>query len=84
MALPSPGSVARARAFAERELEDEELAAWASAPITAEEREELTGLVRWFTRRYPTAVERLAYVRRATARWRAGRDLRGAPGDETA
>ncbi len=26
-------------------------------------------LVRWFRRRYPTAADRLAYVRRAYKRW---------------
>lgn len=39
-------------------------------PISPEEREEVLALVRWFTRRYPTAAARLAYVRRAHARWR--------------
>lgn len=38
-------------------------------PISADEREEILSLVRWFTRRYPTPVERLAYVRQAYARW---------------
>ena len=33
------------------------------------EREEILSLVRWFTRRYPTAGERLAYAREAYARW---------------
>ncbi|HXH25540.1 MAG TPA: hypothetical protein VNI78_09845 [Vicinamibacterales bacterium] len=39
-------------------------------PITAEEREQFEALVSWFTRRYPTPAARLAYVRRAYARWR--------------
>ncbi|MBI3048773.1 MAG: hypothetical protein HYY76_10740 [Acidobacteria bacterium] len=39
-------------------------------PIGAEEREDVLVLVRWFTRRYPTAAARLAYVRQAYARWR--------------
>lgn len=39
-------------------------------PISAEEREEVLSLVRWFTRRYPTPADRLAYVRQAYARWR--------------
>jgi hypothetical protein len=38
-------------------------------PISAEEREEVLALVRWFTRRYPTVGARLAYVRQAYARW---------------
>ncbi len=40
------------------------------APPAAEEREEVLALRRWFCRRYPTPLERLAYVRRAVARWR--------------
>lgn len=39
-------------------------------PISADEREEVLSLVRWFTRRYPTPGARLAYVRQAYARWR--------------
>ena len=39
------------------------------APVTDAERDELLALVRWFRRRYPTPLERLAYVRRAYARW---------------
>jgi hypothetical protein len=33
------------------------------------ELENLQELISWFRRRYPTAKERLAYVRRAYARW---------------
>jgi hypothetical protein len=40
-------------------------------PVSAAEREDVTALVRWFTTRYPTPLERLAYVRRAYARWHA-------------
>ena len=39
-------------------------------PIDASERDEVLSLVRWFTRRYPTPADRLAYVRQAYARWR--------------
>jgi len=39
-------------------------------PIDAGERQEVLSLVRWFTRRYPTPADRLAYVRHAYARWR--------------
>lgn len=39
-------------------------------PIGAEEREEVRSLIQWFTRRYPAAEDRLAYVRQAYARWR--------------
>jgi hypothetical protein len=31
----------------------------------------VTFVIAWFTRRYPTAEERLAYARRAYARWKA-------------
>lgn len=41
----------------------------ADAPVTPEEVEEVRALVEWFTRRYPTGAERLAYVRRAYKRW---------------
>lgn len=39
------------------------------APLDDDEVEEVAGLVRWFTRRYPTVAERFAYVRRAWAHW---------------
>ena len=38
--------------------------------ISPAERDEVHALIRWFTTRYPTAEERLAYVRQAFARWR--------------
>lgn len=59
------------RADAERQLSPEEAEAWLSAPVSDEERAHVLELVDWFTRRYPTPLERLQYVRRATARWRA-------------
>lgn len=40
----------------------------ARAP-TDEEVEETMELVRWFCRRYPTAKERFAYIRRKYAEW---------------
>ncbi|MBI2185662.1 MAG: hypothetical protein HYU37_00905 [Acidobacteria bacterium] len=46
-------------------------------PIAAEEREDVLALVRWFTRRYPTAAARLAYVRQAYARWQRARPRSG-------
>jgi len=39
-------------------------------PISADQREEVLALIRWFTHRYPSAESRLAYVRQAYARWR--------------
>ena len=61
----------RLRAAVDRELTLEESHVYLKAPITPREREGVLELVRWFTARYPTPVERLAYVRRATARWRS-------------
>ena len=55
----------------DRRVSDEELRAALQKPLAPQEREEILSLVRWFTRRYPTGAERLAYVRRAYARWTA-------------
>lgn len=60
---------ARVREITERRLTPEELRAALATPIGAEEHERTLELVRWFTRRYPTGAERLAYVRRAYRRW---------------
>ena len=38
-------------------------------PLTEEEVTEVAGLFRWFTHRYPTAKDRLDYVRRTIAQW---------------
>jgi hypothetical protein len=38
-------------------------------PVSPDEEAANLDLIRWFRRRYPTAAERLAYVRRAYARW---------------
>jgi hypothetical protein len=59
----------RAQAFAKRTLTAEEIAASAAVPVSDEERAEILDLVRWFCGRYPAPAERLAYVRRAYARW---------------
>jgi len=56
----------------ERPLSSEEFSAYVGAPISDEERQATLELVEWFCRRYPTAAERLAYVRRAYARWSGG------------
>jgi hypothetical protein len=53
----------------DRKLSTEEAAAYLAMPISDAERDEVLSLVRWFTRRYPTGAERLAYVRRAYRRW---------------
>jgi hypothetical protein len=39
-----------------------------SLPVSAEMVQSTAELVAWFTRRYPTARERFAYIRRARAR----------------
>ena len=67
---PSDDVRARLRAMSERRLSAEEFARAAAVPISHDEQEETLALVRWFTRRYPTPADRLAYVRAATARWR--------------
>jgi hypothetical protein len=67
---PSPDAIAQMRAFAERRLSAAEFDAMVRAPMSAEEREDLAGLIRWFRRRYPTPAARLAYARRAYARWK--------------
>lgn len=60
---------ARLKAIAEKPLSLEEWRRRATIPLTEEERELTLELVRWFRRRYPTAADRLAYARRAYARW---------------
>jgi hypothetical protein len=57
----------------ERPVTREELRAALLRPIDDAEREEVLGLVRWFTRRYPDGQARLAYVRQAYRRWSTGR-----------
>ena len=55
--------------FAERRLSPLEAREYLDTPISDSERDEVLALVRWFRRRYPTPLDRLAYVRRAYARW---------------
>ncbi len=55
----------------EQDLSPDEAARWLDAPFSVAEREDVLSLVRWFRRRYPTPLERLAYVRRAYARWQS-------------
>jgi hypothetical protein len=40
-----------------------------SAPLDTIEAAEIRDLIRWFTRRYPTPKERLAYARRKFSEW---------------
>jgi hypothetical protein len=60
-------------AFANRELGPDDVRAYLEAPVSDDEREQTIALIRWFTRRYPSPLERLAYARRAYARWRRAR-----------
>lgn len=60
----------RFRTEQERQLTEAEARAYLEAPVSDEERAHVLDLVRWFTRRYPKPEDRLAYVRRAYARWR--------------
>ena len=53
----------------EEPLSLEEFERRVSAPLTGEEASELSDLIRWFTRRYPTPKERLAYARRKFLEW---------------
>ena len=67
------------RAPHDASLAPAEAQAYLDVPITAAERENVLTLVRWFRARYVTPADRLAYVRRAYARWlkttaRAGRE----------
>jgi len=62
-------NVASLASFSNRELDPDEVRAYLEAPISDAERNEVLALVAWFRRRYPTPAERLAYVRRAYARW---------------
>jgi len=62
-----PNAVVRA---IHRRITAAELRRELARPIGESEREEVLSLVRWFTSRYPSPEARLAYVRRAYARWR--------------
>ena len=64
-----PEALARLRALADRVLEAEEFSRLLVVPIGEAEEQEARSLIRWFQRRYPTPVERLAYCRRAYRRW---------------
>lgn len=52
-----------------REVTAEEVRAAVEGELSRAERDGVLELVRWFTTRYPTAEERLAYVRQAYRRW---------------
>lgn len=54
---------------ANRTVSADEVRRYLETPISDAERQQVLDLVRWFRRRYPTGGERLAYVRKAYARW---------------
>jgi hypothetical protein len=64
---------ARLREETERIVDADEAQAYLAVPIGDSERESILSLIRWFRRRYPRPADRLAYVRRAYARWRRTR-----------
>lgn len=66
----------RIREEVERTLTPTEAEVYAEAPMTDFEREEILALARWFRTRYPTPLERLAYVRQAYIRWQRTIGLR--------
>lgn len=74
--------------LAERVMSVEEFDAWVSAPMSEDEMEEIRGLMSWFLRRYPTALQRLAAARRsiqdAARLAAAGRSLRRGERDRSA
>lgn len=72
MSALSPATLVRIREIAERRLTADEVRASLAVPIGPDEEQRIQELIRWFTRRYPTGAERLAYVRRAYWRWTSG------------
>ncbi len=70
---PSAALRARLEREANRTVSAGEIAAYLDAPVTEAEREEVLALAYWFRRRYPAPADRLAYVRRAYARWQNSR-----------
>lgn len=66
---PRGDLAARLRAEVGRTLPADEFRIALAVPIGHEERAEALALIAWFRRRYPTPLERPAYVRRANRRW---------------
>lgn len=64
---PPPELVAKVRALADRRLTPDEFEAYVRAPMSEDEREGTEALIAWFTRRYPSPLERLRAGRRS---WR--------------
>ena len=72
----SQAALARLSREIDRTVPPDEARQYVEAPISDKERESVWGLVRWFTRRYPTPLARLQYVRNAHARWIGSRRSR--------
>jgi hypothetical protein len=70
MIPPSREALERVSRLAERRLSAEEFNAYVNAPMSESERREILESVAWFTRRYPTAAERLAAARHAFMQWK--------------
>ena len=60
---------ARVQTLIDRRVSVAELREALERPLGEDEREDVLSLARWFTRRYPTGLDRLAYVRQAYTRW---------------
>jgi len=69
----------RITALTQRHVSADEVRRALHDPVSAAEREDVAALVRWFTTRYPTPLERLAYARRAYARWQGVQACRAEP-----
>jgi hypothetical protein len=67
---PSPDALQAVREASERRLNAAELEAWVRAPWAEGELDDALALVAWFSRRYPTAIDRLEAARRAARRAR--------------
>jgi hypothetical protein len=67
----SPDARAELEAWENRRLSPEEFEARVRAPWTDQERTDFDNLVRWFNRRYPTPLQRLAATRRLMAQIRS-------------
>lgn len=59
--------------LAKRSLTAAEFDAYVNAPMTEDERADIRAKIEWFSRRYPTARERLAAARRQYAAWTSQR-----------
>lgn len=55
----------RLKVLANRRLSAAEFRAYVDAPLSDREREEITSLIAWFQRRYPTPADRFLSARRA-------------------